>query len=72
MLATLLVAGLKYPLLASAMGAAWGVSRVVYAFGYASPTQKDGKGRVPGLVYAIPQLGLMVMSGLVGWNMLMA
>lgn len=54
------------------MGAAWGVSRVVYAFGYASPTQKDGKGRVPGLVFAIPQLGLMVMSGLVGWNMLMA
>ncbi|KAI9880213.1 MAG: hypothetical protein M1830_004799 [Pleopsidium flavum] len=73
LLATLMVAGLKYPLLASAMGAAWGVARLVYAFGYVSPTQKFGSGRYPGLaLFVFPQIALGIMSGFVGWNMLMA
>ena len=72
LMVTLLIAGLKYPLLASAMGAAWSVARIVYTFGYVSKTQKDGKGRYPGLSFAIPQMALGVMSGLVGWNLLNA
>lgn len=67
---TLLLAGLRYPVVASGMGALWCVARVVYAFGYVSPGQREGRGRIPGLLFEVPQFGLGVMSALVGWGML--
>ncbi len=69
---SLLVAGLKFPLLASGLGVAWLVFRVVYMFGYVRRDKTKGQGRVPGLMYGVPQLGLAVLSGLVGWGMISA
>lgn len=70
LLAGLLIAGLKYPLLSAGMGVAWCVARVMYAVGYVSPQKEGGKGRLVGSWFWLPQMGLGVMSGLVGWSML--
>lgn len=72
MLATLLIAGLRFPVVASALGVAWCVARVVYMFGYVSEGKSEGKGRYPGLVYSVPQLGLGALSAWVGWCLLSA
>ena len=69
MLVGMLVGGLQYPVWSAGMGAAWCVARVVYALGYVSQG-KEGKGRVVGGWYWFPQMGLGVLGGLVGWNML--
>lgn len=34
-LGSLLIAGLRYPIIAASLGGAWTVSRTVYAYGYA-------------------------------------
>jgi len=70
-LPTLLVAGLKFPLLATTFGVCWNVSRVLYAVGYTRPAWgKDGAGRLKGQWYFLFQLGLIVMTGLVGMDLL--
>lgn len=66
---TLLLAGLRYPIVASAMGALWCVARVVYALGYVSEGKREGQGRYPGLLFQLPQFGLAVLSAWVGWGM---
>ena len=68
-LVTLLVSGLKYPVLSAGMGAFWVVCRVFYAVGYTRPNYEGGKGRYWGIGYYIPTLALMVMSGMTGWGM---
>jgi len=69
LLVSLLLAGLQYPLVASALGAVWCVARVVYTLGYVKEGQMEGKGRIPGLVWVVPQWGLGALSALVGLRM---
>ncbi|MCJ1319964.1 hypothetical protein MMC15_005300 [Xylographa vitiligo] len=68
-LVTLLVSGLKYPVLSAGMGAFWVGCRVLYAIGYTRPHTEAGKGRYWGAGYYIPTLALLVMSGMTGWSM---
>ncbi|MCJ1287006.1 hypothetical protein MMC26_006353 [Xylographa opegraphella] len=68
-LVTLLVSGLKYPVLSAGMGAFWVVCRVFYAIGYTRPQMEGGKGRYWGAGYYIPTFALLVMSGMTGWSM---
>ncbi|KAI9826362.1 MAG: hypothetical protein M1832_000279 [Thelocarpon impressellum] len=61
----LLIAGLRYPLAASALGAAWIVGRVLFAVGYAnSPMDGKGRGRYRGF-FALPAEAALVL--LAGW-----
>jgi glutathione S-transferase len=65
-LTTLLIGGLRYPLLSSAFGLVWSLGRVVYALGY---TKDNGKGRLAGAFFWLAQLGLFVNAGLTGYNL---
>lgn len=59
-IAQILVAGLFYPRVAALLGAAWIVSRVVYAYGYiTSPPGSGGKKRLVGSSFWLCQIGLM-------------
>ncbi|MCJ1257993.1 hypothetical protein MMC24_005821 [Lignoscripta atroalba] len=66
-LISLLIAGLKYPVLSAGLGVAWCVGRLMYAWGY-SRKGKDGKGveggkgRLIGTWSSIPAVALMVMA----------
>ena len=74
-LSTLMISGLKYPVASAAMGAAWGVGRIVYTLGYTKKSQtieSKGSGRYAGIFHLIPLVGLMVMSGLSSWSMVPA
>ena len=57
-------------MLSAALGAAWCVARVMYAVGYVSKEKEQGKGRLVGSWFWLPQMALGAMSGLVGWSML--
>jgi glutathione S-transferase len=57
-IASLLVAGLKFPVAASVLGAGWIVSRILYAVGYTRADKEAGKGRLIGLPFWLFQLGL--------------
>ncbi len=68
---SLLIAGLEYPKTAAGMGAAWVISRVIYTVGYTSCKIGDnGKGRMVGAWGTLFQLGLELMAGYTGFNML--
>ncbi|KAF8469504.1 hypothetical protein BDZ91DRAFT_54524 [Kalaharituber pfeilii] len=65
-LSSLLVAGTKYPLVTSAMGAAWLTGRVLYAFGYKnSKHNSKGEGRYKGIIAPLVQFPMM---GLALWT----
>lgn len=66
----MLIAGVRYPLISSVMGVAWGVQRVVYAVGYTRADKENGRGRLMGSGYALPQVVLMVLAGWTGWCLL--
>jgi glutathione S-transferase len=68
-LISLLVGGLRYPLLSSAFGLVWSLGRIVYAVGYTSPNKENGKGRLAGAFFWLAQLGLLVNAGLTGYNL---
>lgn len=70
-LAAMLVAGLEYPIATAVMGAGWSIFRIVYAVGYTSKTQTNGKGRLAGSFFWLFQLGLFGMAGWTGAKMLM-
>lgn len=69
-LPALLVAGLRYPVLSSVMGAGWIVSRIAYAIGYTRADRDDGKGRLYGAPFWLFQLGLYGMVAWSGFKML--
>ncbi len=71
-LTTLLAAGLQYPVASSVMGVGWLISRVVYAVGYTRKDKDKGQGRALGLTYMLFELGMIALTGKVGWNVLMA
>lgn len=61
-ISSLLVGGLKYPRLSSALGVTWLVGRVVYTIGYTnSKIGSQGEGRYKGVFGVLAQL---VMTGL--------
>jgi glutathione S-transferase len=70
MLAALLLAGLRFPLTAAAMGAGWSVSRYLYMKGY-SRGDAEGKGRYQGIGFFLFQLGLSVLAGYNGVMMVL-
>lgn len=70
-LVTMLISGLKYPIISSVMGAAWLLFRVVYAVGYTRADKEGGKGRLAGSGFWLAQIGLTGMSMKVGYDMLM-
>ncbi|KAH6668807.1 hypothetical protein B0J14DRAFT_150928 [Halenospora varia] len=69
-LGALLIAGLRYPVTAAAMGAGWTVMRYVYMVGY-SQGGEQGKGRYKGIAFWLFQLGLLGMSGYTGAALVM-
>jgi len=69
-LPALLVAGTRYPLIASGLGATWAVCRVLFAVGYTRKDKNNGEGRLVGLGFWLCQLGLYGMTGAVGWKMI--
>lgn len=71
-LVSLFVAGLKFPVAASVMGALWGVGRVLYATGYTRKDKESGKGRLMGAWASLLQIGLMGMAAKVGYDFVTA
>lgn len=66
--AALLIAGLRYPVASSIMGAGWSLARVAYAIGYTNKDRSDGKGRLIGTPMWLFQLGLFSLAGFVGYK----
>ncbi|KAK3718533.1 hypothetical protein LTR37_005037 [Vermiconidia calcicola] len=60
----MLLTGLRYPIATTVMGVAWSVGRLVYALGYTKKDGSDGKGRLYGSFFWLPQFALF---GLAGW-----
>ncbi|KAL7272395.1 hypothetical protein RUND412_004803 [Rhizina undulata] len=68
-LATMLITGLKYPILATSLGSVWLVGRVAYALGYrASSPESGGTGRYKGVFFMLGHMGLMFSSAYVSWQ----
>jgi glutathione S-transferase len=76
-LTAMLISGLEYPRLAAGLGMIWVIGRIGYAVGYTSTSREnvEGKGR---FYYggfhaaALSQMGLMILVGKMGWNLLQA
>ncbi|KAI6715268.1 hypothetical protein JHW43_002245 [Diplocarpon mali] len=69
LLGSLMLAGLRYPLVSAGLGVGWTVSRYVYMVGYCQGG--DGKGRYKGMTSWLFQLGLLGLSGYTGLAMVM-
>ncbi|TAQ87708.1 hypothetical protein B7494_g3952 [Chlorociboria aeruginascens] len=67
---SMLIAGLRFPLVAAAMGAAWSVLRYLYMSGY-SKGLYNGKGRYRGLHFMEFQAGLIGLAAWTGVAMVM-
>ncbi|OKL60958.1 hypothetical protein UA08_03663 [Talaromyces atroroseus] len=61
-IAYMLVAGLKWPNASAALGAAWVVSRALYAHGYITSTKPNGSGRHNGVTFWLCQGALWGMA----------
>ncbi|GAB1218383.1 hypothetical protein ATERTT37_007637 [Aspergillus terreus] len=57
-----LVAGLKYPQLATALGSGWLVLRALFLYGYVYSGKAQGKGRYLGGFFWFAQAGLWALS----------
>ncbi|KAF2228904.1 membrane-associated proteins in eicosanoid and glutathione metabolism [Viridothelium virens] len=66
LLISLLIAGLRWPLVSAGLGAAWSVSRVLYSVGYTDETKERGSGRYVGLWWIPVQSVLFLMAAWVG------
>ncbi|KAK5016042.1 hypothetical protein LTR60_002594 [Cryomyces antarcticus] len=69
LLAALLIAGLRYPVAASALGLGWTLSRILYAVGYTRPSSTEGKGRLWGGAFWLCQWALFGLATFVGYKM---
>lgn len=58
----ILVAGLRYPVAASALGVFWSFNRVLFALGYMDTSKKEGKGRYRGIGHFLGFLGLLGLT----------
>jgi glutathione S-transferase len=61
-LATLLVAGLVFPVASAALGAVWIAGRATYAWGYTRPHKPNGSGRYLGVWWYVPDALLKLMA----------
>ena len=69
MMAMMLVAGLKYPVAVTGLGATWMMFRVLYAYGYiTSQPGTKGKARSMGTPYLFAELGLLILSGMTAYG----
>ncbi|KAH8909048.1 MAPEG family protein [Coniochaeta sp. PMI_546] len=67
---SLLVAGLRFPVVAAGMGAAWSVSRMLYAYGYAG---QGPKGREAGAITSrLLDIGLAGMAVFTSYKFIQA
>jgi glutathione S-transferase len=64
-----LIAGLVYPKAAAATGAAWCFFRILYATGYTRADKDKGTGRYAGAGFWFAQLGLFLMVGKIGLDL---
>jgi len=70
MLLSLLISGLRYPEAAAYMGFAWTAGRLAYLLGYARKNAPaDGKGRLIGIWWNVPHLGLLGTAFYTAWKM---
>jgi glutathione S-transferase len=69
-LAALLIAGLRFPLVAAGMGFGWSLGRYLYMTGYTRGDQ-GGKGRYQGVFYHIFSTGLILMAAYNGTMMIL-
>jgi len=69
-LGALFVAGVRFPITAAILGAAWNVSRYVYAVGY-SQGGEGGKGRYKGISFWFFQAGLAGLAAYSGVMMVL-
>ncbi|KAJ0415588.1 hypothetical protein BJY00DRAFT_254261 [Aspergillus carlsbadensis] len=59
---SILVAGLKYPQLATALGGAWVIFRILFLHGYVYTNKPHGKGRYNGGLFWFAQAALWGLS----------
>jgi len=72
MLVGLMVGGLRYPVVSAVVGAAWCAARVGYMRGYCRRDREEGRGRLGWVVVgSLLEVGLMGLSGVVGWRVVM-
>jgi len=72
-LAALLIAGLRHPVLAAALGFGWSLNRWLYMVGYTTPSWgKNGMGRMRGGAFWLCQFALFGLSAWSGWEMVRA
>ena len=64
-------AGVVDPVVSACMGTVWCVSRVAYTIGYCRKDKSDGSGRRIGLGASLVEMGLMVMSYVTSYQMIM-
>jgi len=70
--AALLIAGLRFPLAASACGLGWTIARAAYMVGYStSKPETKGRGRYKGAAFWAFELALIGMAGYTGVQMLL-
>jgi len=67
----LLIAGLKFPVVAAALGAAWSVFRTMYATGYTRADKTNGKGRMAGAGFWLAQFALYGIVGKQAFDMIL-
>lgn len=67
----MLISGLKYPNAAAVLGAMWSVNRVIYAIGYTNGSE-GGRGRYYGALWMVAHYALVIMSGKVAYDLVMA
>jgi glutathione S-transferase len=61
-IAYMLVAGMKWPTATAALGAAWAVSRALFAHGYIYSSKENGRGRYNGAAFWLCQGALWGMA----------
>ena len=68
----LMIGGLRYPVVSSVVGVLWCGARVGYMRGYCRGDREEGKGRLRWVVVgSLLEAGLMGLSGVVGWRVVM-
>ena len=67
------IAGLRYPVATAALGAAWNLGRIFFAWGYIGSTlEQKGSGRYKGFWYLLAEVGLIGAAGWTVGQMLLA
>jgi len=60
------------PVVSAGLGLAWCASRVAYTIGYCRADKEQGRGRQIGSASSFLEIALIAMSGMTGYQMVMA